>query len=133
VQTYQIHIPQARESLDEVRGSLFAFPEILDVVALGRRDTLVVVCAGRPRPAEWLRCLRAAGYHATTPRRHPHASLSAPAPAAPPDVLPAPRPLSAGTPDGDPPRSWAQPRRYARRPVMHAREPRAASASRAAD
>jgi hypothetical protein len=101
VQTYQIHVPRARETVDAVRGSLFAFPEILDVVALGAQDTLVVVCAGRPRPAEWLRFLRAAGYHAWTPRRHSHAPLSAPAPAASPDVAPASGSVSAGIPDGD--------------------------------
>jgi hypothetical protein len=32
------------------------------VFATGRPDALVVVYAGRPRPGEWLRALRAIGY-----------------------------------------------------------------------
>jgi hypothetical protein len=39
------------------------------VFVTGRPDVLVVVCAGRPRPAQWLRTLRAAGYD-TLARRH---------------------------------------------------------------
>ena len=89
MQTYRIHVSRAHESVDAVRGSLFAFPEILDVVAFGPQDTLIVVCAVRPRPAEWLRFLRAVGYHAWMPRCNAHAPLSAPAPVAPPDVVPA--------------------------------------------
>jgi hypothetical protein len=47
---------------------LFAFPEVLEVFSTGRPDALVVVCSGRPHPGEWLRALRAAGYH-PRPRR----------------------------------------------------------------
>ena len=48
--------------MNEIRSELFVFPEILDVFVTGRPDSLVVVCQGRPRPAEWLRALRAARY-----------------------------------------------------------------------
>jgi hypothetical protein len=75
MQTHQIHVSGAREHVDEIRGELFAFPEVLDVVVTGRPNVLVVVYSGRPRPAEWLRALRAIGYrtpardHARWPRR----------------------------------------------------------------
>ncbi len=67
MQTHQIDISHGRDSVHEIRRELFAFSEILDVFVTGRSDALVVVCAGRPRPSEWLRALRAAGYQ--VPRR----------------------------------------------------------------
>jgi hypothetical protein len=69
VQTYQIYVSKGRDRVHEIRSELFAFPEILDVFVTGRPDSLVVVCRGRPRPAEWLRALRAVGYD-LPPRRH---------------------------------------------------------------
>ncbi len=62
VQTYQIYVSKGRDRVNEIRSELFTFPEILDVFITGRPDSLVVVCQGRPRPAEWLRTLRAVGY-----------------------------------------------------------------------
>jgi hypothetical protein len=62
VQTYQIYVSNGRDSVHEIRSELFVFPEILDVFVTGRPDSLVVVCQGRPRPAEWLLALRAVGY-----------------------------------------------------------------------
>ena len=67
MQTYRIHVSKGRERVDEIRSQLFVFPEVLDVFVTGRPDSLVVVCWGRPRPAEWLRALRAVGYD--LPRR----------------------------------------------------------------
>jgi hypothetical protein len=67
VQTYRIYVSKGRDRVDEIRGRLFVFPEVLDVFVTGRPDSLVVVCWGRPRPAEWLRALRAVGYD--LPRR----------------------------------------------------------------
>jgi hypothetical protein len=75
VQTYQINIPHGRDSVHEIRRELFAFSEILDVFVTGRPDSLVVVCAGRPRLGEWLRALRAVGYEISA-RRHPHAGAT---------------------------------------------------------
>jgi hypothetical protein len=69
VQTHQINISHGRDNVHEIRRELFAFSEILDVFVTARPDSLVVVCAGRPRPSEWLRALRAAGYQVPT-RRH---------------------------------------------------------------
>jgi hypothetical protein len=69
VQTYQITISQGRANVHEIRRELFAFSEILEVFVTGRPDSLVVVCAGRPRVGEWLRALRAAGYQVPA-RRH---------------------------------------------------------------
>jgi hypothetical protein len=69
VQTYQIHVSDGRARVDDVRSALFAFPEILDVFITGRPDTLVVVCAGRPHPALWLRRLRHVGYEVWIRRR----------------------------------------------------------------
>jgi hypothetical protein len=69
VQTYQITISQGRDNVHEIRRELFAFSEILEVFVTGRSDSLVVVCAGRPRVGEWLRALRAAGYQVPA-RRH---------------------------------------------------------------
>jgi hypothetical protein len=58
----------------EIRRELFAFSEILDVPVTSRPDSLVVVCAGRPRLGEWLRALRALGYEAPA-RRLPAAHV----------------------------------------------------------
>ena len=62
MQTHQLHVSGAHEGIQQIRSELFAFPEVLDVFATGRPDALVVVYAGRPRPGEWLRALRAIGY-----------------------------------------------------------------------
>lgn len=62
MQTHQVHVVDGRNRVYEVRTELFAFPEVLDVFVTGRPDALVVVYLGRPRPGEWLRALRAAGY-----------------------------------------------------------------------
>jgi hypothetical protein len=69
VQTHQIQITDGRSRVDEIRGELFAFPEVLDVFITWRPDALVVVCSGRPHPAEWQRALRAAGFHVPSRRR----------------------------------------------------------------
>jgi hypothetical protein len=69
VQTYQIYVSNGRDRVHEIRSELFAFPEVLDVFVTGRSDSLVVVCRGRPRPAEWLRALRAVGYDLLPRRR----------------------------------------------------------------
>ena len=69
MQTYQITISQGRDNVHEIRRELFAFSEILDVFVTSRPDSLVVVCAGRPRLSEWRRALRAAGYEIPTRRR----------------------------------------------------------------
>jgi hypothetical protein len=69
VQTYQITISQGRDNVHEIRRELFAFSEILDVFVTSRPDSLVVVCAGRPRLGEWRRALRAAGYEIPPRRR----------------------------------------------------------------
>jgi hypothetical protein len=76
VQTYQINISKGRDSVHEIRGELFAFPEVLDVFVTGRPDSLIVVCWGHPRLGEWLRALRAAGYEVPA-RRHAVATASA--------------------------------------------------------
>lgn len=83
LQTHQIHVAGARERVQEIRTELFAFPEVLDVFVTSRSDSLVVVCAGHPRPAEWLCALRARGYEVLARRRRP-----------PP--VPVARPLSTG-------------------------------------
>jgi hypothetical protein len=62
MQTHAIHVLGGRERVLEVRTELFVFGEVLDVFVTGRPDVLVVVCSGRPRPAQWLAALRAAGY-----------------------------------------------------------------------
>ena len=67
MQTHQIQVSGAREQVHEIRGELFAFPEVLEVFVTGRPDFLVVVYAGRPRPGEWLCALRRLGYR--TPLR----------------------------------------------------------------
>jgi hypothetical protein len=70
VQTHQINISHGRDNVRDVRHVLFAFSEILDVFVTSRPDSLVVVCAGRPRLGEWLRALRAVGYEAPSRRHH---------------------------------------------------------------
>jgi hypothetical protein len=67
MQTHQIRVSGARQSVHVIRNELFAFPEILEVFATGRPDALVVVYVGRPRPGEWLRGLRRLGFR--TPAR----------------------------------------------------------------
>jgi hypothetical protein len=69
VQTYKITISHGRDNVHEIRRELFAFSEILDVFVTGRPDSLVVVCAGRPRLGEWRRALRAVGYELPARRR----------------------------------------------------------------
>jgi hypothetical protein len=70
VQTHQINISHGRDNVREIRHALFAFSEILDVFVTSRPDSLVVVCAGRPRLGEWLHALRAVGYEAPSRRHH---------------------------------------------------------------
>ena len=65
MQTHQINISHGRDNVHEIRRQLFAFSEILDVFVTSRPDSVVVVCAGRPRLGEWLRN-RSAG--ASSPR-----------------------------------------------------------------
>jgi hypothetical protein len=67
MQTHQIQVVGAREEVHEIRGELFAFPEVVEVFVTGRPDSLVVVYAGRPRAGEWLCALRRLGYR--TPSR----------------------------------------------------------------
>ena len=74
--TQEIHVTGGRAAVSDIRSRLFAFPEVLDVLACSHPDSLVVVIAGRPRPAEWSRLLRAAGYEvARKPRRAPISTL----------------------------------------------------------
>jgi hypothetical protein len=68
MQTHPLHVTDGRDRANEIRTELFAFSDVLDVFVTGRPDVLVVVCAGRPRPAEWLRALRTSGYE-IPPRR----------------------------------------------------------------
>jgi len=81
MQTHAIHVTDGRALVLEVRSTLFVFPRVLDVFATGRPDVLVVVCSGRPRPAQWLAELRAAGFQIPVRRRVPDAGLDGPAPA----------------------------------------------------
>jgi hypothetical protein len=62
MQTHRIHVSGARKQVHQIRTELFTFPEVLEVFACGQPDVLVVVYAGRPRPAVWLHALRAVGY-----------------------------------------------------------------------
>ena len=68
MQTHLIHVIGGHERVRDVRCELFAFSDVLDVVVSGQPDLLVVVCSGRPCPAEWLAALRAAGFQ--IPVRH---------------------------------------------------------------
>ena len=60
--TQEIHVVGARAAVAGIRERLFLFSEVLDVLATGREDMLVVVFVGRPRHAEWCEQLRSAGY-----------------------------------------------------------------------
>jgi hypothetical protein len=79
----------------------------------------VVVSQGRPRPAEWLRALRAVGYHvpmrrhatqaveagrqgAAAPARTPAWDIRARAPGQVPDCAPASTALASAVPAGGP-------------------------------
>jgi len=68
VQTHQIYVSNGRDRVQDIRSALLAFSEVLDVFVTGRPDALVVVLTGRPRPGEWLRTLRAAGYDVSARR-----------------------------------------------------------------
>jgi hypothetical protein len=69
MQTHPLHVIHGRERALEIRTELFVFGDVLDVFVTGHPDVLVVACAGCPRPAEWLRVLRAAGYEIPARRR----------------------------------------------------------------
>jgi hypothetical protein len=75
VQTYLIDVSRGRENVRGIRRELFAFSEVLDVFVTGGPDSVVVVCAGRPRLGEWRRALRAVGYE--VPARRPAGSTTA--------------------------------------------------------
>ena len=97
MQTHQIQVSKGRERVREIRNELFAFPEVLEVLAISRPGALVVVCRGRPRPAAWLNTLRAVGYQ-VPPRRHATAAafeLDRSHVAAPAEIVPAPPPTVA--------------------------------------
>jgi hypothetical protein len=121
VQTHQITVSRGRNMVQEIRHELFKFPEVLDVFVTGRPDWLVVVSRSRPRPAEWLRALRAVGYdvparrHAVTraaeadrpqgravPGRAPAPGLAAQAGGRVPDRSPAVAVLAAAVQAGQP-------------------------------
>ena len=68
MQTHLLRVSDASGQLEELRAELMIFTDVLEVFSTGRADTLMVVCSGRPHPAEWVRALRAAGY--TIPARH---------------------------------------------------------------
>ena len=74
--TYEIRVTGGRVAVAQIRSALFAFPEVLDVLAGGRPDLLVVVYWGRPRPAEWCRHLCAVGYQASATRTRRRASAA---------------------------------------------------------
>lgn len=74
MRTHKIHVSDGEETVQDIRRELFVFPEVLEVFATGP-DVVVVVCAGRPRPGEWLSALRAVGYR--TPARSQSTSVSA--------------------------------------------------------
>jgi hypothetical protein len=119
VQTHQINISRARDMVQEIRHELFEFPEVLDVFVTGRPDWLVVVSQGRPRPGEWLRALRALGFHvpvrrhatqageadrqgAAAPASTPAPGLAARADGRAPDCVPAIVVLASAVPAGQP-------------------------------
>jgi hypothetical protein len=78
VHTQEIHVTGGREAVRQIRWQLFAFPEVLDVLAISQSDSLVVVFCGRPRPGEWSRHLQAAGYEVSAIRaQHPGAQRDA--------------------------------------------------------
>jgi hypothetical protein len=78
MQTHPLHVSDARERFEDVRAELLAFTDVLEVFSTGQADVLVLICSGRPRPGEWVRALRAAGYR-IPPRRHPARPRRAPA------------------------------------------------------
>jgi hypothetical protein len=84
--THEIQLTGAREAASEARDCLFSFPEVLDVLVTSRPDSLVVVFAGRPRPAEWSARLRAAGMDVIRPsvRRRPERIAARQSPSRPP-------------------------------------------------
>jgi hypothetical protein len=88
VHTQEIQVARGRDAVSEIRLRLFVFPEVLDVLATSKLNSLVVVVGGRPRPAEWSGHLRAAGYEILGPR--PRRSVGTPASR----LMPAPRPVS---------------------------------------
>lgn len=76
--TQEIHVTGGREAVGQIRWELFAFPEVLDVLAISESGSLVVVFCGRPRPGEWSRHLQAAGYEVSAIRsQHPGAQSDA--------------------------------------------------------
>jgi hypothetical protein len=119
VQTHQINVSRARDMVQAIRHELFEFPEVLDVFVTGRPDWLVIVSRGRPRPGEWLRALRAVGYHvpvrrhatqaaeadrhgAAAPASAPARGLTARAEGRVPDCVPAIAVLASAVPAGQP-------------------------------
>jgi len=115
VQTHQIQITDGRSRVDEIRSELFAFPEVLDVFITRGPDSLVVVCSGRPHPAEWQRALRAVGFHFPSRRRASPAG---------PDVRAAQakeaeRELAAAAVDRRSPPIAARPRASVQRLLLH--------------
>ena len=79
MQTHEIHIAGGREAVSEIRRQLFAFSEVLEVLATSRPDSLVVVFSGRPRPAEWNGRLRDAGYELLRRPANRHGETTPPA------------------------------------------------------
>jgi hypothetical protein len=75
MQTHPLHVIDGCARAPDIRTELFVFGDVLDVFVSGCPDVLIVACSGRPRPAEWLRVLREAGYE-TPGRRHVRAALS---------------------------------------------------------
>lgn len=94
MQTHPLRVSLVQGQPEDIRAELMLFTDVLDVFATSRTDTVVVVCAGRPRPAEWVRALRAAGY-TIPPRLHPRRSPDA-------SALCASRPSSPGRRAGAP-------------------------------
>ena len=93
MQTYKIKVAKARETAQQIRDELFAFPEVLEVYFMGEADSLVVVSRGRPRPGDWLNALRAVGLCASSPADMQPAQ---------PSVAVSPYGLGAARPDGAP-------------------------------
>lgn len=113
MQTHQIQITDGRNRVDEIRSELFAFPEVLDVFITRRPDVVVVVCSGRPHPAEWQRALRAVGFYLPSRRR------PSPGPAArAAQTKEAERELAAAAVDRRPPPIKARPRVSDRRVLL---------------
>jgi hypothetical protein len=69
MQTHSLRVADARDQLEDLRAELLTFRDVLDVFSTGHADTLVVLCSGRPHPAEWAHALQTAGY-TIPPRRH---------------------------------------------------------------